>query len=658
MKRFIITVWSILLLAATPASLFISCQKDPYTAEPSTSETCQVELSLDLAPQQNITLTRSLSAVDENRLTDVNIYAFNMKAGIVRHAYVSGKNTLALSLPKGSYDIMAIGNIGYDLGQRNDKELLTIRYSATSESQITANNRLVCTGRKNVTVTGNGSFNLSLVRLCAKLQIAYTVGGNAAGHLTVQSIQLISAPSSCLYFNSSKPEDASHVINYPATIGAATYYMLENRQGTISQITSPSQKSRQKAPALSTYIRITGTYDGKAVCYNVYPGENDTNDFNITRNKSYILNITLLGANPTDFRVSTAELTATPLLANYKLSEDAPSMLTFTCTNNQHNQYSFLYNPTAGSPTVLLDGGQLTPNQPIPFLSGGTSKTSLLTLRSGNQNGQAGVRLMVRDQIGQTVTQQLSTNFLTPNPITISNTAFSANTAHTASYFDLTVEEADYRETFTLQFDPSVSGFRYNNTSLASGTSVSVPPGKARIYYDANSYIGPIRLGVTAKDKYGQSKTYQVSQTIKPLDIKLELGTAMRYISYEVSNGTKTETAIDMTCISDKPVPYNINISYKVSFYEGYNNRNPTHYPNATSGTFTMPAGSTTFTRQIYYQGQGWITQLNGNRLTIVQNGLNVTGPQTIEITASPVPPNNSVTYSLAIEDDGGYRRN
>ena len=56
---------------------------------------------------------------------------------------------------------MAIGNIGYDLGQRNDKELLTIRYSATSESQITANNRLVCTGRKNVTVTGNGSFNLS-----------------------------------------------------------------------------------------------------------------------------------------------------------------------------------------------------------------------------------------------------------------------------------------------------------------------------------------------------------------------------------------------------------------------------------------------------------------------------------------------------------------
>ncbi len=121
----------------------------------------------------------------------------------------------------------------------------------------------------------------------------------------------------------------------------------------------------------------------------------------------------------------------------------------------------------------------------------------------------------------------------------------------------------------------------------------------------------------------------------------------MRYISYEVSNGTKTETAIDMTCISDKPVPYNINISYKVSFYEGYNNRNPTHYPNATSGTFTMPAGSTTFTRQIYYQGQGWITQLNGNRLTIVQNGLNVTGPQTIEITASPVPPNNSVTYPL-----------
>ncbi len=90
--------------------------KDPYTAEPSTSETCQVEFSLDLAPQQNITLTRSLSAVDENRLTDVNIYAFNMKAGIVRHAYVSGKNTLALSLPKGSYDIMAIGNIGYDLG--------------------------------------------------------------------------------------------------------------------------------------------------------------------------------------------------------------------------------------------------------------------------------------------------------------------------------------------------------------------------------------------------------------------------------------------------------------------------------------------------------------------------------------------------------------
>jgi len=87
----------------------------------------------------------------------------------------------------------------------------------------------------------------------------------------------------------------------PSNTGSGTYvfYVPENRQGTVSGIGTPKDKTMSNTSIPSairsygTYVEFTGTLSGAVggfsgdVTYKFFLGENNTTDFNVTRNKDY-----------------------------------------------------------------------------------------------------------------------------------------------------------------------------------------------------------------------------------------------------------------------------------------------------------------------------------------------------------------------------------
>ncbi len=103
-----------------------------------------------------------------------------------------------------------------------------------------------------------------------------------------------------------------------------TWYLPENLKGAVDGLTE-SNKGPKNAPAGSTCIEISGDYTTstyvpneatpddltdevlattiKDVTYCIYPGQNETTDFNLIRNYSYTITTTIKGISDADTRV-------------------------------------------------------------------------------------------------------------------------------------------------------------------------------------------------------------------------------------------------------------------------------------------------------------------------------------------------------------------
>lgn len=76
-------------------------------------------------------------------------------------------------------------------------------------------------------------------------------------------------------------------------------------QGSVDTITDQKDKCPENAPACATYLRILAerSADKALVEYIVYPGENNTSDFNVRRNTWHNLELVIRGENEIDNRV-------------------------------------------------------------------------------------------------------------------------------------------------------------------------------------------------------------------------------------------------------------------------------------------------------------------------------------------------------------------
>lgn len=111
-----------LLLVIYCLVTFSACVKEPVDFLPENGELYKVILSMDL-PESNPsgnTMTRSVSEENEFKLEDIYLLLFNTDGyvdcypgeNLADHASDISRKTCTAELPKGTYDILIIGNCG------------------------------------------------------------------------------------------------------------------------------------------------------------------------------------------------------------------------------------------------------------------------------------------------------------------------------------------------------------------------------------------------------------------------------------------------------------------------------------------------------------------------------------------------------------------
>ena len=267
-----------------------------------------VRVELHLTTEQQQAATR---AMDENCIRDVNLYLYG---DTEYHFYFpSVSSPLVFNVLPGNYRSYAIANAGQDLG---DKNAFKIQFYETAVDVMVSSDAIPMTDRGTLAVDGAGRCtpsSLRVTRSAAKIAYTIEVADAVAPSLSLRSVQFCNLPRTIRPFDSgsiSSTVEANYYDGEAMPVGnerrtAGTAYLFENLQGSVDTITDQKDKCPENAPACATYLRILAerSTDKALVEYIVYPGENNTSDFNVRRNTWHNLELVIRGENEIDNRV-------------------------------------------------------------------------------------------------------------------------------------------------------------------------------------------------------------------------------------------------------------------------------------------------------------------------------------------------------------------
>lgn len=159
--------------------------------------------------------------------------------------------------------------------------------------------------------SGNANIQIQLKRICAKLSITCDI---SVADYRIASVRLHNAPPKMYYTYSNTTGEIS-TDSLEASIKAGNTYIWFIGENLRSNGSSTNQYERYtaKAPASSTFIRVVleSTVGPETVAYDIYPGKNLTNNYDLARNWDYIYTTTFTksGAELTkDKRVTTTDV--------------------------------------------------------------------------------------------------------------------------------------------------------------------------------------------------------------------------------------------------------------------------------------------------------------------------------------------------------------
>ncbi len=161
---------------------------------------------------------------------------------------------------------------------------------------------------------------LSVRRTVAK--IAYNIRvADKVPDLELRSVRLCSVPGRTTLFTPASTPSTSEkdftdapLVELPDAARrscSGVQYLFENPQGTVPSITDQRDKNADNAPSCASYLMIRATRGSRILDYRIYLGENNTTDFNVGRNTSHTLDITISGDNEVDTRVHGYTLSVT-----------------------------------------------------------------------------------------------------------------------------------------------------------------------------------------------------------------------------------------------------------------------------------------------------------------------------------------------------------
>lgn len=267
----------------------------------------KLSVTLEIEPAPPVSLTRTIS---ENGIEDVNIIIYR-NGSLVEHTYATGTSH-KIEIAPGTYSFYVVANMHRDMGDLSESNLQGYGITAPTDGTLTM------IGTDTFTIDGSRQvLPISLKRHAAKIAYNITVDP-AAGDIEISSIQLCSIPDmEYLITDLMGPTDPasgfhdSEIRKFPDGSKNANgiFYMLSNRQGDVSSITSQEQKTPDKAPKYASYLRIRGrSGENKVVNFVVYLGNNMTTNFDVFPNETHTYNITIISDKETDTRITSYTL--------------------------------------------------------------------------------------------------------------------------------------------------------------------------------------------------------------------------------------------------------------------------------------------------------------------------------------------------------------
>ena len=269
-------------------------------------------------------------AADEEALRDLNFYLLDADGNVVQHRYQSSP-TLRFECLPGNYLLRIAANMGRDLGENPASEDFTVTHADEYDTLPMSYEGEVSIPSSDETVTLP---TVEVQRVVAKITYNISVAPDA-GDIRLHSVQPVNLPARVPVFDPglrAAEYTAGEIVGSSSQTLTGTFYMLPNLQGEVPSIADQRDKGPANAPADATFLRIRALRGSKVLDYYIYPGGNNTSNFDIRANTHYRLDIMIRGDAEVDTRIRayTVEVLCTPeaALSNGFLLERQPMRLT------------------------------------------------------------------------------------------------------------------------------------------------------------------------------------------------------------------------------------------------------------------------------------------------------------------------------------------
>lgn len=412
--------------------------------------------------------TKALTDAQEKTVKDLNLYLYCKNAtGKDEHIYSAGSANITRKLTVGDYDLFVIANAGGDLGNMTRAQVEQSARTVGGEAALETGSALPLSAKTSFSVKAATTVPVVLRRIVACIELNLSVAPQLRERIALRSVQILSAPRLAAYFADNAPSEDDAVTDYASRSITGhyyngTFYVPENLQGTVAGITDPTQKAPDKAPEQATCIHIEAVNQtGRKLDYFIYPGENDTDNFDIRRNRRYIVHATVLGENTIDTRVSTTDVVLGSVKPSYRPDEPLSTELRLLTVNNPEPSYSFSYRIYEGAASELrVQGRPLAQNTPLPVdFSGNEYRLPILYTQTAP--GEVRIGLSVTDGYGYSVEKELRATYKAPEPIVADLSSLAGSVCHTAQSFTLDLSEREYEGSFGVVCELAEGGERW-----------------------------------------------------------------------------------------------------------------------------------------------------------------------------------------------------
>lgn len=334
--------WSLVILFAIPFNSCADENQSFFLGLPDEELLHTIHISISTKDQISI----DIRMVNEDAIENIHFFMFGPEN---RHYLIEdlNQNLIVSNLKSGKYRIYAFGNcnrVHEKMSEYELKELLLLYSENQSNIAMTCQDELI--------VGGSNNSNKQIVLERATAKISFSIHVRPGVNVNIVSVKLCNLPDRGKAFSNG----TSEAINIPGVVyynlpeevfpetkqyEYGPIYMYENHRGLVRTIIDSTERNPEIAPGNATYLYIRAKQNLGYADYWVYWGNDNLQDFNVSRNKHYTYNITIFGTNPNDARVTSYTLrymnTALPggygeadvPLGHYFMIKDTPDAYTY-----------------------------------------------------------------------------------------------------------------------------------------------------------------------------------------------------------------------------------------------------------------------------------------------------------------------------------------